>query len=125
MKYTIERALNPRMRSPAAAAMDDIAGVTARGRRLTIRLTRPSPTLPARLSLPFFCAVPIGTPIEPAGLRKVPSAGPYYVATHAPGEEIVLRRNPHYPGPRPQPPGPDPHHGRRRPGEVRRPRRSR
>ncbi len=104
MKYTIERTLNPRMRSPAAATMGDIAAVTASGRRLTIRLNRPSPTLPARLALPFFCAVPVGTPIEPAGLRKVPSAGPYYVAVHAPGEEIVLRRNPNYPGPRPQRP---------------------
>jgi YVTN family beta-propeller protein len=105
MKYTIERTLNPRMRSPAAAIMGDVAAVTASGRRLTIRLTRPSPTLPARLALPFFCAVPIGTPIEPAGLRKVPSAGPYYVADHAPGEEIVLRRNERYRGPRPHRPG--------------------
>jgi YVTN family beta-propeller protein len=108
MKYTIERSLNPRMRSPAAPLAGDIDSVTASGRRLTVRLTEPSPTLPARLALPFFCAVPIGTPIEPTGLRKVPSAGPYYIAVHAPGEEIVLRRNPRYPGPRP-----------RRPDEIR------
>jgi ABC-type transport system substrate-binding protein/DNA-binding SARP family transcriptional activator/DNA-binding beta-propeller fold protein YncE len=102
MKYSIERTLNPRMGSPAVTG--DIAGVTASGRQLTIRLTRPSPNLLARLALPFFCAVPIGTPIEPAGLRKVPSAGPYYVATHAPGDEIVLRRNPSYRGFRPHRP---------------------
>lgn len=104
MKYTIERAVNPRMRSPAAAALADLAAVTARGRRLSIRLTAPSPTLPERLALPFYCAVPLGTPIEPDGLRKVPSAGPYYVAIHAPGEEIVLRRNRDYPGFRPHRP---------------------
>jgi YVTN family beta-propeller protein len=102
MKYSIERTLNPRMGSLAGTG--DIAGVTASGRRLTIRLTRPSPSLLARLAMPFFCAVPIGTPIEPAGLRKVPSAGPYYVATHAPGDEIVLRRNPNYRGFRPHRP---------------------
>jgi YVTN family beta-propeller protein len=103
MKYSIERALDPRMRGPGAT-VTDIAAVSARGRRLTIRLRRPSPNLPARIALPFFCAVPLGTPIEPAGLRKVPSAGPYYVAVHAPGEEIVLRRNPHYRGFRPNRP---------------------
>jgi YVTN family beta-propeller protein len=103
MKYAIERALNPRMRGPAAT-MVDVAGMTASGQRLTIRLSRPSPSMPAVLALPFFCAVPTGTPIEPAGLRKVPSAGPYYVAIHRPGEEIVLRRNPDYAGPRPQRP---------------------
>jgi YVTN family beta-propeller protein len=103
MEYSIERALNPRMRGPGAT-LTDIAGVSARGRRLAIRLTRPSPNLLAQVALPFFCAVPLGTPIEPAGLRKVPSAGPYHVAVHAPGEEIVLRRNPHYPGFRPNRP---------------------
>jgi ABC-type oligopeptide transport system substrate-binding subunit len=34
----------------------------------------------------------------------VPSAGPYYVSSHVPGEEVVLRRNPNYDGPRPQRP---------------------
>jgi peptide/nickel transport system substrate-binding protein len=104
MKYTIERTLDPRMRSRAVDTMPDLAAVTARGRLLTIRLTAPSPNLLHRLALPFFCAVPLGTPIDPAGLRKVPSAGPYYVATHAPGEEILLRRNRDYPGFRPHRP---------------------
>ena len=65
-------------------------------------LTRPSSTFLHRISLPFFCAVPLGTPIEPEGLRSVPSAGPYYVSSHVPGEEVVLRRNPNYDGSRPQ-----------------------
>jgi YVTN family beta-propeller protein len=108
MKYTIERSLNPKMRSPAASLVSEITGVQARGRRLTIRLSRPAPNLPSFLTLPFFCAVPIGTPIEPTGLRKVPGAGPYYIATHRPGESIVLRRNPGYRGSRP-----------RRPDEIR------
>jgi DNA-binding SARP family transcriptional activator/ABC-type transport system substrate-binding protein/DNA-binding beta-propeller fold protein YncE len=103
MKYTIERTLHPRMQSPATGFVD-IARVTASGRRLTVRLARPTFTMPAVLALPFFCAVPIGTPMEPAGLRKVPSAGPYYVTTHRPGEEIVMRRNPGYRGPRPHSP---------------------
>jgi YVTN family beta-propeller protein len=104
MKYSIERTLNHRMQSPAAGLMQDLTGVTASGNTLTLRLTRPAPNFPARISLPLFCAVPVGTPIDPDGLRKVPSAGPYYVASHIPGQEIVLRRNPNYSGPRPRRP---------------------
>ena len=47
-----------------------IAGITARKNRLTLRLTHPSPTFPARISLTSFCAVPVGTPIDPNGLRQ-------------------------------------------------------
>ena len=80
-----------------------IAGVSARGDRLTIRLTRPSPTLPARLSGAFsLCAVPPNTPERPRGLERVATAGPYYVAEVVPRRRLVLRRNPGYPGPRPQ-----------------------
>ena len=104
MKYSIERSLDPRMRSPAATLMSDLVRVSASGNTLTLRLARPASDLPARISVPFFCAVPRGTPIDPDGLRKVPSAGPYYVSSHVPGEEIALRRNPNYSGPRPRRP---------------------
>jgi YVTN family beta-propeller protein len=114
MKYTIERTLNPRMQSPAGGLVSDlvggaayaegrarhISGVRASGNTLTLRLVDSSSTLPDRIALPFFCAVPVGTPIDPEGLRKVPSAGPYYVASHIPDEEVVLRRNPNYGGSR-------------------------
>ena len=104
MKYTIERSLNPRMRSAASGLLSDVRSVSASGRTLTVTLARPSSTFLNRISLPFFCAVPLGTPIEPEGLRSVPSAGPYYVSSHVRDEEIVLRRNPNYNGPRPQRP---------------------
>ena len=118
LKDSIERSMNPRMRSPAAGFMRDVvgasafangsarhvSGITAAGGTLTIRLAGPSSNLLYRLSLPFFCAVPAGTPIDPEGLRDVPAAGPYYVVSHVPGQEIVLHRNPNYRGPRPQRP---------------------
>jgi YVTN family beta-propeller protein len=114
-KDTIERTLNPRMRSPAAGEFDDIvgarayvagnaahiAGVTARGNRLTVRLTRPAPDLLARLAQSFFCAVPSNTPIEPKGVRVIPSAGPYRVASYTPHQGVVLTPNPNYHGNRP------------------------
>ena len=114
-KYTIERALNPRMRSQVAGQFRDIvgasaymagkaahiAGLTARGNTLTIRLTAPAPDLPARITEPAFCAVPSDTPIDPRGVRVIPSAGPYRVSSYTPGQGIVLTRNPNYHAGRP------------------------
>jgi ABC-type transport system substrate-binding protein len=81
-----------------------ISGVTATDKTLTIRLSRADPSLPARLAMPYFCAVPPNTPIRASGIEYIPSAGPYYVVYHAPKRELVLRRNPNYGGPRPQGP---------------------
>ena len=114
-KATIERTLNPRMKSlvapeftaviGAAAYMagraPDISGIVARGDTLTIQLLRPVPDLPARLAQPFFCAVPSNTPINTNGERVIPSAGPYYVSSYTPGQGVVLVRNPNYRGSRP------------------------
>ena len=59
----------------------------------------------ARLPCPnrdaFFCAVPIGTPVAAGGLPVTPSAGPYYVLSYTPMQQVVLGRNPNYRGPRP------------------------
>jgi YVTN family beta-propeller protein len=116
-KYTIERSLSPRLGGPARGRLDeivgveayeagkatDIAGVVANGDKLRIRLIHPAPDLPARLALAVFCAVPTNTPIDPRGVRTVPSAGPYYVASYTPSQRIVLKRNPNYGGHRPRP----------------------
>jgi YVTN family beta-propeller protein len=116
-KYTIERTAAPKMHSPAGTFLTgiagyeayasgkarDLAGVVARGDTLTIRLAEPAPNLPVRLAMPFFCAVPIGTPVDPSGVARIPMAGPYYFA---PEEGVaagpVLLRNPNYSGNRPR-----------------------
>ena len=114
-KATIERTLNPQMQSPIgyefanvvgagaymAGRAEHISGVQARGDRLIIRLLTPEPDIPSRLAQPFFCAVPTNTPIHRGGLRVIPSAGPYYVASYIPGQSVVLSRNPNYRGSRP------------------------
>jgi peptide/nickel transport system substrate-binding protein len=79
-----------------------IAGVVARGDKLIVRLTAPSGDLLARMAEPAWCAVPPDTPVDPAGVRVIPSAGPYRVASYTPKQGIVLKRNPNYHGPRPQ-----------------------
>ncbi len=115
-KATIERSLSrPNITSSQHDFMQDlvgvgafedgkaahISGVVAHGDTLTIHLLRPSGSLPSRLATPYFCAVPTGTPARPQGVPGIPTAGPYYVAFYAPGQRLVLERNPNYHGPRP------------------------
>ena len=118
-RYTIERALSPRLGPPAVGAAfasdivgvdayragrtQHVAGISAHGDTLTIKLDAPAPDFPARMALPYFCAVPVGIPIVPNGLEEpIPAAGPYYLAEHVDEVVAVVKRNPNYPGPRPQ-----------------------
>ena len=101
-KRAIERVLHPKTQSFGAALMADVADVRASGNTLVVELTEPAPSLPARLATPYFCAVPPNTPIDPEGVDAVPSAGPYYVASHEPNKSLLLRRNPGYTGYRAQ-----------------------
>jgi ABC-type transport system substrate-binding protein len=119
VRYSIERAVAPGLvnhycrdlvlndvageEAYESGRADRIAGVRAEGDAVSITLTRPSPTLPARLTNPCLSVVPPGTPTVPVGLqRPIPSAGPYYVTSFIPGQQTILRRNPEYGGPRPQ-----------------------
>src|SRR5439155_17682012 len=112
-QYSIERALSPRLgpEAPAYSTVSDIVGASAfhdgrtrhvsgivvRGDTLSIRLVAPAGDFLARLSTPFFAAVPIGTPIVNGGVQTpIPSAGPYYLKLSWQGELIVLERNPNY-----------------------------
>jgi ABC-type transport system substrate-binding protein/class 3 adenylate cyclase/streptogramin lyase/predicted Ser/Thr protein kinase len=118
MRYTLERALSPELedfaqgftfvsdivgaRAYHAGKADHVAGIRVDGDRLRITLVRPAPSFPARVSVGFFTAVPLGTPIFRHGIEQpLPSAGPYYLSSHIPGTQLVLRRNPNYHGPRP------------------------
>jgi len=114
-KYTIERTLNHRTGSLwdtyfgdvvgadafMAGKATHISGVIAKGNKLVIRLRAPAGDLPARMSLPGFCAVPTDTPVSSAGERTIPSAGPYYVSSYTPNQGALLLRNPNYHGKRP------------------------
>jgi peptide/nickel transport system substrate-binding protein len=115
-KATLERELDPRMKSPLAGGLSGIvgydayvagktrrlSGVTAQGSTLTIRLSRPDGGFLATLAGGAACAVPIGTPVDPNGINDVSSAGPYFVASYTPRQQVVLRRNPNYHGGRPR-----------------------
>jgi peptide/nickel transport system substrate-binding protein len=116
-KYTIERTLSPKLDAGAVPYVGDIvgeaayvrkkaparhiSGVIAHGMTLTIKLTHPAGDFPARMALPPFCAVPRNAPMH-VTQTPIPSAGPYYIASHVPGVRTVLKRNPNYTGPRPR-----------------------
>jgi ABC-type transport system substrate-binding protein len=77
-----------------------LAGATATGRRLTIRLTRPRSDFPARIT--NVCVVPRNLPADPEGAKApIPSAAPYYVSEYVPEARVVLERNSFYRGSRP------------------------
>jgi ABC-type transport system substrate-binding protein len=116
--YTINRLLNPTMKSPAASdfakivgAQDVIdgkaptaSGLIARGNRLIIKLIKSDGGFLRAVSggSAGFCVLPENAPIEPEGIKApVPSAGPYYVAEYVPNERVVLKRNRYYRGNRP------------------------
>lgn len=112
----INRALDPALESPGAPFVSDIlgaedvlggktraaAGVVASGNRLSITLMRPAPDFVARMSMPFFCAVPPDLPADPEGVKApLASPAPYYLAEYIPGRRIVFQRNRFYRGRRP------------------------
>ena len=116
-KHAAERALSPRMdpfreridpglanivgaEEYAAGEATHIAGITARGDELVIRLREPAPEFPWLAAL--SCAVPVKAPVVQWGLETpVSSAGPYYLAAHT-DSVAVLKPNPNYGGTRPQ-----------------------
>jgi ABC-type transport system substrate-binding protein/class 3 adenylate cyclase len=118
IRSSVERAVSPRLLNHYCRdrVLDDVAGqaayeagraahisgVRVAGPQISITLARPSASLPARLTNPCLSVVPPSTPRIPVGVNHpIPSAGPYYVASLIPGQQIVLRRNPYYRGPRP------------------------
>jgi ABC-type oligopeptide transport system substrate-binding subunit len=112
-KDEIDRLANPAVQSPAATYISNIAGVAevlagsatsvsgvvANGDTLTITLLKPEGDFLGLLALPWFCAVPPGTPATE--LNAFASAGPFSITSRAVGSSIVLKRNAYYPGDRP------------------------
>lgn len=114
VKHSLERILTPALQSGLAYLFEDVvgarrmasgkatslAGVTANGRTVTIRLVRSVPDLPARTTQ--LCIVPRALQPDPEGAKApIPSAGPYYVSEFVPGAGVTVERNPYYGGRRP------------------------
>jgi peptide/nickel transport system substrate-binding protein len=116
-EFVALRDLNPKMKAiNAAGFLSDVVGAAAysagkaktvpgisvNGNQVTFRLTSAAPDFLSRIAMPFFCALPLKTPIDARGLQgSVPGAGPYYLKSWTPKQQFVLVRNPNYKGSRP------------------------
>jgi peptide/nickel transport system substrate-binding protein len=111
--HALERILDPAMESFRANGFRDVvgarrmiagkattlAGADAKGKKLTLRLSKPVPDFLARTA--DLCVVPASLPADPEGAKApLPSPAPYYVAEYVPGERLVLERNRFYRGER-------------------------
>ncbi len=110
------RFANPKMQSTGIQFLDivqgaqavidgkasTVSGVSAKGNKLVIRLTRASPDLLARMTMPFLQAIDnkLAGQIDANGINEYASCGPYYFSARTPGRSITLKRNPNYKGQR-------------------------
>ena len=78
-----------------------ISGVTASGNKLTIKLTKPFPSLVSALAMNWFTATDPATPYSEQDVNTVVGSGPYYIASREVGRTLVLDRNRNYKGSRP------------------------
>ena len=92
------RAADIVVRTPTWPAGRAHQGVIAHGGSRTVRLTAPAPDLLARPPTPSARS-PSGTPVDPNGYARSPSAGPYHVASYTPRASVI--RDPSYRGTRP------------------------
>jgi peptide/nickel transport system substrate-binding protein len=79
--------------------------VTTKGKyTLVINLKKPRPDFASIVSMPFFGAISMKTPIDPNGVKTPASGGPYYIKSRDIGRTVVLARNKYYKGNRPHNP---------------------
>ena len=118
-KRAIDRTANKALASPGAPFIIDpngtnivgakkvndgkatsVSGVTAKGNKLTINLTKPDGTFMAKITMPFFQATSLKLPLtkEVVNVSKtnLPSAGPYYMTRNDPDKLTQLRQNPNW-----------------------------
>jgi len=97
-KRAFDRAVNQKLQSPAASFLDDLASVRTQGQyTLVVTLKRVAPDFLARITMPFFSAVLMGTPLD-AEVDKGPlhSAGPYYIQEWNKKTSALAVRNPNW-----------------------------
>ena len=92
------RALSPKMASPAQSFLDDVRSYRTVGKYgFQVTLKAPAPDFLARLTMPFFSAIPVDRPIVAEGVTgPVVSAGPYTLKEWVPGRSALVVRNPYW-----------------------------
>jgi len=117
-KYAIDRVANKQLASPGAQFIIDpngtniigakkvndgaathVSGVTVKGSKLTIRLTKPDGTFMSKITMPFFQATSTKVPLTQEvsnvnGIKQMPSAGPYAFSRNDVNTLTSVRQNP-------------------------------
>jgi ABC-type transport system substrate-binding protein len=110
MDYTFTRMFSPKLASPGdlffnvikgapaviAGKAKTVSGIKVSGDTITFTLSSPVASFLYRMTLPFACPVPIGTPDKAEENGTALVSGPYYVKSYTPQRSIVLARNPHW-----------------------------
>src|SRR5262249_17135443 len=71
-----------------------VSGITAHGNTLRITLTAPVGSFLKRMTVPWTCPVPLGSPATPSEKGALLVSGPYVVSQYVPDRTLVLTRNP-------------------------------
>jgi ABC-type transport system substrate-binding protein len=119
-KFAINRVANHDLASPGAAFITDpngtniigakdvndgkatnVSGVTVKGSKLKIRLTKADGTFMSKITMPFFQATSTKLPLDKevvniTDIRTIPSAGPYAYSRNDVNTLTSLRRNPYW-----------------------------
>ncbi len=95
-KRAFDRGVNKSMQSPASSFLDDVVGWKAPNpNTFIVTQKQVAPDFLARMSMMFFAAVPVNTPINPDGVKApTVSAGPYYLKEWNEKTSALLVRNP-------------------------------
>jgi ABC-type transport system substrate-binding protein len=117
-KYAINRVANKDLASPGASFIIDpfgteivgakdvndgkgtnVSGVSAKGNKLTVRLTKPDATFLQKITMPFFQATSTKLPLTSevvniTDIKTIPSAGPYAYSRNDVNQLTSLRQNP-------------------------------
>lgn len=96
-KRAFDRGTNQKLQSPAQSFLDDVASVRApNARTLVITLKKVAPDILARITMPFFSAVPSSYPLDAEVDKNFVSAGPYVVQEWNKKTSALMVRNPQW-----------------------------
>jgi ABC-type transport system substrate-binding protein len=116
-KRAIDRTANKQLASPGGPFITDpngtniigakkvsdgkatsVSGVTAKGNKLIVRLSKADGTFMAKITMPFFQAtsfkLPLTKEVVNVNKKNMPSAGPYYMTRNDPDRLTQIRQNP-------------------------------
>lgn len=83
------------LKAPAGCELPGVSADEAAG-TVTIRLVRPDPEFPIKLTLPPASVLPADVPARDSGTTPLPGTGPYRIASYDPGTALRLERNPFF-----------------------------